>query len=294
MKSHFTFSKEQRNGILLLLILIIGLQCLYFFVVPITIGVSSEDIAVNKEELAKFNKEIDSLRLVQLEQRKPKIHPFNPNYITDFKGASLGMSNKEIDRLLAFRKENNWINSTKQFQEVTKVSDSFLNQISPYFKFPEWVNKPKVKQVSAFSYGKTSKTYVEKQDLNKATPKQLQSVNGVGTVFSERIVKFRNKFIGGFIDDIQLQDVYGLTPEIIEKITNHFIVKTPRQIQKININNATVDNLVTVQHIDYDLAYNIIEQRNLRDGYKSLDELIKVKDFPVNKIDIIKLYLSLD
>ena len=289
IKSHFTFSKEQRNGIFLLVILIVGLQCVYFFT-----DFSSEDISINHEELAKFNKEIDSLRLAQLEKSKPKIYPFNPNYITDFKGVSLGMSNKEIDRLLVFRKQNDWINSSKQFQEVTKVSDSLLNQISPYFKFPEWVVNSKVKRTPIFSYSNTPKTFAQKQDLNKVTAQQLERVNGIGTVLSERIIKFRNKFIGGFIDDVQLQDIYGLTPEVIERITNDFTVKTPRQIEKIKINKATIDNLVNVQHIDYDLAYNIIEQRDLRDGYKSLDELIKVKYFPVNKIDIIKLYLSLD
>ena len=93
---------------------------------------------------------------------------------------------------------------------------------------------------------------------------------------------------------MQLQDVNGLTPEVIEKITDEFTVKTPRAIEKINLNTATVDQLVTIQHIDYELAYNIIEQRQLREGFKSIDELTKVKDFPVNKIEIIELYLSLD
>ncbi len=283
------FSKEQRSGIFLLIVLIVGLQCVYFFV-----DSSSEDILINKEALAKFNKEIDSLRLVKLEKSKPKRYPFNPNYITDFKGASLGMSNKEIDRLLAFRKQNHWINSTKQFQKITKISDSLLNQIAPYFKFPEWVTNPRVKRKPTLSYNNTPKTFNQKQDLNKASAEQLQKINGIGVVFSERIIRFRNKFVGGFIDDVQLQDVYGLSSEVIQKITNNFTVKTPRQLKKININTATVDHLVTIQHIDYDLAYDIIEQRNLIEGYKSLDELKKVKDFPVNKIDIIKLYLSLD
>ncbi|AUP78271.1 ComEA family DNA-binding protein [Flavivirga eckloniae] len=288
-KSHFTFTKEQRNGIFLLILLILGLQCVYFFA-----DFSPEAILVNKEELERFNKEIDSLRLVQLEKSKPKVYPFNPNYITDFKGAALGMSNIEIDRLLAFRKQNNWIVSAKQFQEVTKVSDSILSRISPYFKFPEWVTNPKRKRAPVFNRKNIAKTFEEKQDLNKATAEQLQTINGIGKVLSKRIIRFRNKFVGGFIDDVQLRDVYGLTSELIDQLTKNFTVKTPRQVQKININKATIESLVNVQHIDYDLAYNIVEQRKLREGYKSLDELTKVKDFPVNKINIIKLYLSLD
>ena len=286
-KSHFTFTKSQRKGIFLLIILIIGLQCFYFFV-----DFSKENISVDEKLLAAYNNEIDSLRLVELEARKPIIYSFNPNYITDFKGASLGMSNEEIDRLLAFRKQDKWINSAKQFQEITKISDSLLNEISPYFKFPDWVDNPVSKPIS--NYNNRPKTFAQKQDLNTASAEQLQKVYGVGVVLSQRIIKYRSKFKGGFIADVQLQDIYGLEPDVIENIQKDFTVKTPRAINKINLNLATIDELVTIPYIDYDLAHDIIGQRQLRDSFKSIDELIKVKDFPINKLDIIKLYLSLD
>ncbi len=289
LKSHFRFTQKQRNGIFLLLLLIIIFQCVYFFV-----ELPSEDIDVDQKELQLYQQEIDSLRLVEMENHKPKIYPFNPNYITDYKGYTLGMSNEEIDRLLKFRQQNKWVNSVKQFQEVTKVSDSLLNNISPYFKFPDWVTNPKPKTTFNYTYSDKPKTYEQKRDLNTATVKQLQRVNGIGEKLSERIIKFRSKFRGGFIANVQLQDVYGLSPEVIERINNEFSVKTPRQINKLKLNLATIEDLVTIQHIDYEIAYEIVEQRTLREGYKSFEELIKVKGFPVNKIEIIKLYLTLD
>ncbi len=283
------FTKKQRNGIFLLVILIVLLQCAYFFV-----GIPSKNIVVNQKMLECFNKEIDSLRKIELVSRKPKLFPFNPNFITDFKGADLGMSNTEIDRLLAYRKQGKWINSAKEFKQITKVSDSLLNVIAPYFKFPDWVSNTSAKPNHKVPIKDTYKTYNQKLDLNKVTAKQLQGISGVGEVLSNRIIRFRNKFVGGFISDIQLQDVYGLTPEVIKQITNNITVKTPRPVTRLNINIATVEQLVKIQHIDYDLAANIVEKRILKERFKSITELSKVKGFPADKIEIIELYLSFE
>ena len=294
-KSHFKFSNSQRNGIFLLAILIVVFQCIYAFV-----DFPSEDIMTDTKALEKFRFQVDSLKRIEAIKNKPNVYPFNPNYITDFKGYTLGMSTDEIDRLLEFRKKDQWINSAKQFQEVTKVSDSLLDMLSPLFNFPEWVTNPKPKtnwvDYSKNSNQKTyrSKTYDQKIDLNKATAQELQKVNGIGEKYSDNIIKYRNKFKGGFISDIQLQDIYGLTPEVIERITNDFAVKTPRVIEKINLNTATKEELVTIQYVDYEIAHYIIEQRTLRDGFNSFDDLLKVKNFPTQKFEIIKLYLTLN
>ena len=288
MKSHFTFTKKQRNGIFLLILIIILLQCVYFFV-----DFSPEEPKVNQNELEIFQNEIDSLRLVEIDNRKPKIYPFNPNFITDYKGYMLGMTNEEIDRLLQFRAKDKWVNSVEEFQQVTKVSDSLLAKISPYFKFPDWVTNPKPKTNYSYQNSNQPKTYEQKQDLNTASASQLQKINGIGEAYSKRIVAYRDK-LGGFMADVQLQEVYGLSPEVIERIKEQFTVKMPKQVEKINLNTATIEELVTIQYIDYEIAHHIIEQRTLREGYKTLDELLKVKSFPINKIEIIKLYLKLN
>jgi len=293
MKSHFQFTNQQRNGIFLLFAIIVILQCLYWFV-PNIFSFSNNTLPENTKEINAFKKELDSLRLVEIENSKPKIYPFNPNYITDYKGYSLGMTNAEIDRLHSYRATNKWVNSAKEFQEVTKVSDSFLKTITPYFKFPDWVTNPRPKFKGNYnSYASKPKTFDQKIDLNIATANQLQKVYGVGEKLSERIIKYRNKHEGGFIADIQLSEVWGLSSEVIERIHNDFTVKTPRAIKIVNLNTATRDELVTVQYIDYEVANNIIEERTLRDGFSSLDELMKVEDFPIKKIEIIKLYLQL-
>ena len=290
LKSHFVFTKKQQNGILLLVILILIAQSIYYF-----IDFPSKELLIDEDKLIAFESELGALRSDAIENSKPKHYPFNPNFITDYKGYTLGMTNEEINRLLEYRKQNKWINSKAQFQEVTKVSDSLLAAIAPYFKFPEWITNSKPKPSSnTINYAVSRpKKLEEKIDLNTATKTQLKRVHGIGDALSSRIIKYRNKFPGGFIADVQLYDVYGLTPKIIERITNQFTVKTPRQVKKVNLNTATIEELVLIQHVDYELAYEIINQRTLREGFKEWSELTKVKDFPIEKIEIIKLYLRL-
>ncbi|MDA7558108.1 helix-hairpin-helix domain-containing protein [Flavobacteriaceae bacterium] len=287
-KSHFKFTKGQRYGIFLLILIIIVIQFISAFV-----KFPSNDRVLIPPNYEEFQKEIDSLKQLTLKDNKPKIFPFNPNFIDDYKGYSIGMSSQEIDRLLEFRKLNKWINSVSQFQRVTRVSDSLLNQMSPYFKFPEWITNPK-NRTKFKKQQVENKTFEEKIDFNLASLEQLQQIRGIGKVLSQRIINYRNKFDGGFIADIQLHDIYGISPEVEERLLHEFTVKTPRKINPINLNSATVEQLVTVQYIDYELAYEIINQRTLKEGFNSFDDLTKVKDFPNDKLDIIQLYLTVN
>ena len=288
MKFHTYFSRQQRLAVVLLILIIISLELFL-----VSNKSSPSDLhKVDPQIYVKFQKEVDSLIVQKRNQSTPKIYSFNPNYITDHKGYTLGMSTTEINRLHQYRAQNKWVNSKKEFQRITNVSDSLLKTIAPYFKFPEWVTKTTQKTTSnSFS---TDKSFDPKIDLNKATAAQLQKVYGIGAFYSERIIKFRDSFEGGFISEIQLQDVRGLTPEVIENILKKFTVKTPRHIKKLNLNVATVDQLVQIQHIDYELAYEIVELRMLKEGYRAIEELTKVKGFPIEKLEIIKLYLSIN
>lgn len=288
MKFYTYFSNKQRLALVVLVLVIISLQLSWVSYNKI----HTDTFDIPTETYLKFQKEVDSLIADQNQRSAPKIYPFNPNYITDYKGYSLGMSSEEIDRLHAFRSKNKWVNSVKEFQGVTKVSDSLLKQIAPYFKFPDWVVKSSQKSPAIASA--STKSFVQKIDLNKATATQLQKVHGIGAFYSERIIRFRDSFEGGFISDIQLQGIHGLTPEEIANIFKEFTLKTHRLIDKINLNTATIDQLVRIEFIDYELAYEIVELRMLRDGYSAIEELTKVKEFPKEKLEIIKLYLSLN
>lgn len=288
IKSHFVFNRSQRNGILLLVLLILsllGFYHLFEFEKEAVLDISSSEIIA-------FQNEMDSLRLAEIESRKPKRYPFNPNFITDYKAYTLGMSPTEFDRLKAFRSKDKWVNSTSDFKRVTKVSDSLLADISPFFKFPEWITNPKPKRKS-YTNSFSEKSYAQKIDLNLASEIQLQEVSGIGPALSKRIVDYREK-IGGFANDIQLQSVWGLRPDVIERTLNLFAVKTPVQIVKMNIHEASASDIATIPGVSFDLAKRIWEFVKLREGAVNFQELEKIEGLSTGKLQLIQLYLSVE
>jgi DNA uptake protein ComE-like DNA-binding protein len=244
---------------------------------------NEEKITISENELKVFQKEVDSLKQISFENTTPKITPFNPNYITDFKGYQLGMNVIEIDKLLAFRKEGRFVNSINEFQEVTGINDSLLKVISPYFKFPNWVSQLKnTKRVE------TSSTKI--RDINKATVEDFKEIYGIGDVFAERIVKYRDK-LQGFSSNDQLFEVWNLDSITVNETLKYFQVMSPPEIQKININTASFKEILAIVYIDYELTKKIFSYKEEVAEIQSIDELKKIDGFPLDKFNRIALYL---
>lgn len=290
-KSHFWYNKSQRNGIFILIILIVIFQSIIVFVD----FSSKEKVNTDAPKVLAFHYQIDSLSKISIENRRLKIFPFNPNYITDYKGAQLGMSLVEIDKLLAFRKTGKFINSKKEFQNITTISDSLLNNISPYFKFPEWVVKRNQNiELSTSrdirSFAKKSKYILTSTDINIASKEDLKTINGIGEKLSDRIIKYRSK-LQGFSTPNQLYEVWGLDAEVVGKLLLVFkVVKLPN-IQKMNVNNASFRELLKNPYIDYELCKKIFDYKDEVAELQDVTELKNIIGFPLELYDRIVLYL---
>lgn len=309
LKSHFRFNKQERSGIFYLLFFIILLQVGYFFSGFFSLDAPKDTLVVDKDTQTL----IDRLREAALKKDTIKIYPFNPNFITDYKGYVLGMTVEEIDRLHAFRKQNKFANTPKEFQKITQVSDSMLDAISPFFKFPEWTKSSKRSAAGSRRYPpksdskngiKDSSPLASDQrmreegtevagtaDLNTATAEDLKVIRGIGEKLSARIVKFRN-MLGGFVVDEQLYEVYGLDPEVAERALKRFKVHQTPDIQKIDLNTASAEEISKLAYIQKHVAERIVEYRNGNGGVISLEELKNIEGFPSENIDRIALYLS--
>lgn len=278
-KSHFKYSKSQRNGIFVLIVLVFTLQAFIFY------GNFKEDDtdlldAVSLELQAK----LDSLEAVANQPKK--IKAFNPNYLSDYSAYQLGMSVEEIDRLLVYRKQEKYVNSAKEFQKVTHVSDSLLRVLLPYFKFPAWTQK-KSRQLANTKAVKRKSVV---KDINTATLAQLIQVNGIAEKRANRILKYR-ELLKGFSVDRQLDEVWGIPPDVLLNLKAAFKVLSKPEIEKIDVNLASINELKKVVYINYKQAKSIVMYRSKVGEIQNLAELKIISNFPVDKYDLISLYL---
>ncbi|SHM85713.1 ComEA family DNA-binding protein [Flavobacterium chilense] len=287
--SHLKFTNHQRTGIFLLFLVIVVLQAVYFF----ADFSFSEKTFPEKQQWMALQSDIDSLKLVRSNE-KQGMRTFNPNFISDYKGYKLGMTIEEIDRLLAFRKENKYVNSAKEFQEVTMISDSLLSVISPFFKFPDWIQnksnfRAEKKEFVKNVYPKKEKIIV--LDINQATQEDLIKIYGIGEALSLRILKQKG-ILGCFVSMEQMNDIWGLSPEVIAELNSHFKVLLPSGFKRINVNDASLKELSQFPYFKYLLAKEIVTYRSMNGNFNNIEDLAKIKGFPVEKAKIISLYLE--
>ena len=269
-KAAFGYSARRKTrAVFLLLVLLIGWAIVRYTKHPIP----AESILVLDQAL---QTQIDSLKALP---KARTIYPFNPNYLSDQRGYFLELNPLEIDRLHAYRTQGKWVNSAEDFQRVTGVDSTWIQRYSPYFKFPDYTVKTFAPSVAS----------VPLIDLNAAAPEDFKQINGIGEVLSKRIIAYR-KHIGGFVLEEQLDEVYGLKPEVLKRLKQRCSLISPANIQKIPLQTASLEELSQLPYLSYYEARRIVAFRT-KNGKLSTTELSRIQGFDRLKIKRLTLYL---
>src|SRR4030095_4044156 len=96
-------------------------------------------------------------------------------------------------------------------------------------------------------------------ELNTTDSSQLTALNGIGSVLSSRILKFRDR-LGGFTCVEQLKEVYGLSPETFDEIKTR-VTADSSMIKKIDINTIILAGLKTHPYFRNPFASTLISYR---------------------------------
>ena len=273
-KDFFYFTRRQRYGIvvfiaIVLLALLVNYLLPYFFSssVPDGTGYLAE-VALFKKQLhtedsvkSKFRKtpyqyfyrenyQYDRNNFTRYEAQKYHLSPFDPNTIDSAGLVELGLKPHIASNILRYRNKGGKFRSAADFAKVYGIQPEKMKELEPYIRIDvaklahnDSLRKP--------SY-KTDKLIASENvrvEINSADTALLRRINGIGKVFANRIVAYRNR-CGGYLSVDQLKEVYGMTKENFERIAP-FCVVNKELVKKIRINTASVDLLNRHPYINF-------------------------------------------
>jgi len=127
-------------------------------------------------------------------------------------------------------------------------------------------------------------------DINTADEAQLCTIRGVGPVLSARIVKFRDK-LGGFVNQEQYEEVYGLTSKVIQRLKKHTYINPHFYPRLLNINTIDISTLAAHPYLTYLQARCIVRYREQHGAFSHVEVLEAFGDIDTATLEKIKPYL---
>ncbi len=251
----------------------------------------------------KDTKLLDSLLLVmgqntpkaQVAEKSLLLEKFDPNSVPEEKLINFGFPPWLAKRLVNYRTSGARFSKPTDLLKLYGFPDSLYVRIEPYIAIkPSLQLKKPVRKILESHEEKETKRRKEPLpifNLNTADTSIFQTINGVGSKLSNRIVEYRTS-LGGFVSKNQLYQIYKLDSTVVEKISSNSIITNDFEPVKININKTTKEQLAAHPYINWTQAKLIIAFRNQHGAFKELNDIRKVYSIDENWIKKNAPYLS--
>lgn len=128
-------------------------------------------------------------------------------------------------------------------------------------------------------------------EVNAVDSATLVLLKGVGAISASRLIAHRKR-LGGFYDLKQLNEIKGLHPDVL-KVLNASLIVDATHIQRLSVNEASLERLKAHPYVSFFQAKTIVELRQARKGIRSLDELMAFDAFQSEDMMRLGWYLEL-
>lgn len=222
----------------------------------------------------------------------PETFPFDPNTADSTQLLRLGLKPWQVRNIYKYRAKGGIYRKKEDFARLYGLTVKDYRRLEPYIRISDDY-QPASTLVGETSHERRDTlrypvkiTEGEQMVLNEADTTQLQRVPGIGSYYARQIVRYGQR-LGGYVNVDQLDEIDDFPKESKQ----YFAVNTAN-IQRLNINRLTLQQLRRHPYINYYQAKAIVDYRRLHGNIKSLQELRLSRDFTPEAIQRIEPYIE--
>lgn len=287
LSAYFNFTKKERQGIIVILVLI-----LFFIILPFLYPLF---IKPKQGSTEAFKKEIAALKIKQDSaagyakqdfndddkypaynqpsqkkyyetNAKGELFYFDPNTVSAADWKRLGLRDKTIATIQNYLSKGGHFYKPEDIGKIWGLHPDEVQRLLPYVQIaPKENNYQQQYQTKTNDKPKYSPSVI---DINMADTSVLIALPGIGSKLAQRIINFRDK-LGGFYKTEQVGETFGLPDSTFQKIKTRLTISNTA-IKQLNINTATVDELKAHPYIRYNLANAIVQYRSQHGNFTSV------------------------
>ena len=200
--------------------------------------------------------------------------PFDPNTASAGVWETTGLPAHTIRTILRFVDKGGRFRKPEDLQKIYGLSREDYNAIRPYLS----IQKGGEDRGRSAGYGPAI-AYPERtrrmavHDINKADSADWESLPGIGPVLARRIMLFRSG-LGGFISVDQVGEVHGLPDSVFRRIRSRLTMEESGGPIPLHINQAGADILEKHPYISRKLAALIVAYRKQHGPYNRAEDLM--------------------
>jgi competence ComEA-like helix-hairpin-helix protein len=311
IESYLSFTKKERTGITVLIVLI-AFFILLPFLFPFFINKKNTDAESYEKELEllhvqaadssthwiknKYPKNLYSLdekgrEKKENNQASGELFYFDPNTATTADWKRLGIRDKTIQTIENYVSKGGQFKAPEDIGKIWGLHPDEIERLTPYIRIKETESKinedrqvftPRqyTNQSTGLSNPKNSTAII---DVNLADTNMLITLRGIGNKLSNRIIAYRDK-LGGFYSVDQVGETFALPDSTFQKIKPRLTISNTT-VKQININTATVDEMKAHPYLRYLIANAIVQYRTQHGNFSTVEE---IKNIMVVTEDVYK------
>jgi len=299
LKSYLEISNFERRGLFALLFVFILVASYYYF--ESNYGEAAPQ--VDHQKIANFQAQIDkslsdskSFDKVDNEGKyvRKQINPlpFNPNTDGFKELLKKGVPYDAVKNIVNYREKGGVYNKKDDLKKLYGIDEELYAKLAPYIQLPDsFVYEGKQKWKENNDYESVPKEMVQ-VDINSATPEDLQTVSGIGEFYAKTIIERRTE-LGGFYSNVQLDEVYGLSPETIATIIPQLIFDST-SVKLLAINTLEYEDLAKHPYLSYKEARAVVNYIEQHGGFTDAKQLEELHIFQGKNISRLLPYLDLN